>query len=92
MRHVQRVNVATLRHVGLRQQEALADQRTMSVTSQNTAQGSQNTVLMMCSRWMVNHVTGERHFATRVHVEHTLTNAVCCGVRQARAQTCSATK
>jgi hypothetical protein len=33
-----------------------------------------------------------RHFATRVHVEHTLTNAVCCGVHQARAQTCSATK
>jgi hypothetical protein len=33
-----------------------------------------------------------RHFATRVHVEHTLTSADCCGVRQERAQTCSATK
>jgi hypothetical protein len=47
-------------HVGLRQREALVDQQTMSVTFQNTAQGSQNTVLMMCSRWMVNHVTEER--------------------------------
>ena len=49
-----------VRHVGLRQQVALADQQIMSVTSQNIALGSQSTVLMMCSRWMVNYVTGER--------------------------------
>jgi hypothetical protein len=49
-----------VRPVGLRRQATLADQRTMSVTSQNTAQDSQSTALMMCSRWMVNHVTGAR--------------------------------
>jgi hypothetical protein len=52
--------ISFARLVGLRQQVALAGQQTMSVTSQNIAQDSQSTVLMMYSRWMVNHVIGAR--------------------------------
>lgn len=33
-----------------------------------------------------------RHSAITVHVEHTLTNVVCCGALQARVQICSAIK